>query len=241
MEAPIRVVPAFEFCYHGAGRMGKISKIPDARLSGFEAAHQKLIEGLRKEIKDEGVLSAMARTPRELFVPPELRHLTYEDTPLSIGHEQTISQPYIVALMLQDLALRGQESVLEVGTGSGYQAVLLSQLARRVVSVERIPALAEKASKLIKTLGCANVRVEPAGEGLGCPSYAPFDAIIVAAAAPEIPEGLLDQLVLGGRMVIPVGSQEEQDLKSVVRGDDGPKTRSLGLCRFVPLIWEGGW
>lgn len=213
----------------------------DASTSRMEAAHQQLIENLRKTIKDERVLSAMARTPREAFVPPHLRHLTYEDMPLAIGHGQTISQPFVVALMLEALELDGSEKVLEVGTGSGYQAVLLSQLARRVVSVERVPALVQKATELIRSLGCVNVTVEQAGETLGCPRYAPYDAIIVSAGAPTVPKSLSDQLNVEGRMVIPVGTREEQDLKRVVKREHGLSVRGFGPCRFVPLIGEGGW
>ena len=221
--------------------MVKIPKISGGKLTHMEASQQHLIGGLRSVIKDQRVLDAMARTPREVFVPHHLRHLAYEDIPLSIGEGQTISQPLIVALMLEALELKGDESVLEVGTGSGYQAVLLSQLARRVVSVERIPTLVERARELIKTLGCINVRIELAGEELGCTRYAPYDAIIVASGAPEIPKGLLGQFRTGGRMVISVGSREEQDLKSVVKGEYGLRVDDLGPCRFVPLIGKGGW
>ncbi|MEE9198194.1 MAG: protein-L-isoaspartate(D-aspartate) O-methyltransferase [Dehalococcoidia bacterium] len=229
------------FCYDGLERMIKIPKTSNARRTRLPDEHRRLIKGLRRVIKDGRVLDSMTRTPREVFVPFNLRHLTYEDMPLSIGHGQTISQPLIVALMLEALELKGDETVLEVGTGSGYQAVLLSQLARRVVSVERIPALSKKAWELISALGCVNVRVELAGEELGCPRHGPYDAIIVAASAPEIPKSLLRQLRTGGRMVIPMGSRDEQDLQRVVKGERGVRVESLGSCRFVPLIGEGGW
>lgn len=213
---------------------------PDATASQSEAIRQ-LVDGLRRSIKDERVLAAIARTPREAFIPSHLRDASYEDIPLPIGHGQTISQPYVVAATLESLELKGVETVLEVGTGSGYEAVLLSQLARRVVSVERVPELAERAAKVIEDMGCINVKVEVAGETLGCPEHAPFDAIVVSAAAPSVPEVLLDQLAEGGRMVVPVGSREEQDLKLVGKSGEGIKTFSLGPCRFVPLIDKEAW
>ena len=212
----------------------------DATASHPEAV-RKLVGELRRSIKDERVLAAIARTPREAFIPSHLRDAAYENIPLPIGHGQTISQPYVVAATLEALGLRGTEIVLEVGTGSGYEAMLLSQLARRVVSVERVPEHAERASKVIEDLGCVNVRVEVAGETLGCPEYAPYDAIVVSAAAPEVPESLLDQLAEKGRIVVPVGTREEQDLKLIVKSGGGAKTFSLGPCRFVPLIGKEAW
>ena len=217
-----------------------MARKPVATASHPEAV-RKLVGELRRSVKDERVLAAIARTPREAFIPSHLRDAAYENIPLPIGHGQTISQPYVVAATLEALGLRGTEAVLEVGTGSGYQAVLLSQLARRVVSVERVPEHAERAAKVIEDLGCVNVRVEVAGETLGCPDYAPYDAIVVSAAAPAMPGFLLDQLAEGGCMVVPVGTREEQDLKLIVKRGGGARTFSLGPCRFVPLIGEGAW
>ena len=219
-----------------------MSEISRASSSQLYTAQHRLGEELRRGgIRDRRVLEAMERTPREAFVASHLRHMAYEDMPLSIGHGQTISQPFIVAMMLEALALSGDEEVLEVGTGSGYEAVLLSQLARKVVTVERVPELTEKVAELIESLGCVNVRVEQAGETLGCPTYAPYDAIVVSAGLPSIPQVLIDQLKMEGRMVLPVGSREEQDLKWVVKHESGLKIRSLGPCRFVPVIGEGAW
>jgi len=206
-----------------------------------EYARKRLIEGLREEIKDERVLEVMAKIPRELFVPEESRFLAYEDRPLPIGYGQTISQPFIVALMTSALELSGGEKVLEIGTGSGYQAAILAELVRKVVTVERIPELAQRAEKLLRQLGYNNVEVHIAGKELGWPSEAPYDAIIVTAGAPQIPPSLLNQLGTGGRMVIPVGSKYDQDLLKVTKLEKGVRIENLGPCRFVPLIGEGSW
>lgn len=207
----------------------------------FAAGRCRLIEHLRYEIRDEKVLGAMERIPRELFVPGDSRHLAYEDRPLPIGLGQTISQPLIVALMTQALELTGKEKVLELGTGSGYQAAILAELARRVVSVERFPQLAENARKLLEQLGYTNVEVHEAGKALGWPDGAPYDAIIVTASVPRVPQVLLDQLSPGGRMVIPVGLRYEQDLLKVTKREEKVITENLGGCRFVPLVGEGAW
>jgi protein-L-isoaspartate(D-aspartate) O-methyltransferase len=208
----------------------------------FEAARGALVRALRSEIRDERVLSAFARVPRERFVPESLQHFAYEDRPLPIGHEQTISQPLMVAMMTQALRLRGDEKVLEVGTGSGYQAALLSLLAREVVSVERVPELATSAEQHLRALGYANVRVFLAGEALGWPAEAPYDAIIVTAGAPAMPRSLLDQLAMNGRLVAPVGGRRVQQLVRATKSDRGITVERLGECRFVPLIAEKeGW
>ncbi len=169
------------------------------------------------------------------------RELVYGDHPLPIGFSQTVSQPYIVALMLQALSLKGNETVLEVGTGSGYQAALLAQLAARVVSVERVPDLARDARRRLDILRFTNVRVETAKDVLGYPDLAPYDAIVVSAAAPRVPDALVDQLTIGGKMVLPVGGREDQELQLVERRKRKPKIKRLALCRFVPLIGEGAW
>jgi len=207
----------------------------------FGRARQILIESISPGIKDKRTLLAMSRVPRERFVPVELQSSAYDDRPIGIGYGQTISQPYIVALMTEALELKGQEKVLEIGTGSGYQAAVLAELAGFVYSVERIPELAEAAGKLLSELGYKNFQVELAGDQLGCEKYAPYDAILVAAAAPTVHQTLIDQLAEGGRLVIPVGSRLEQELLRVTRGKMGNRTEKLGGCRFVPLIGRDAW
>ncbi len=207
----------------------------------LDAAHQKMMTELAVRIKEARVLEAFARTPREAFVPLAPRELVYGDHPLPIGFNQTISQPYIVALMLQALSLKGDETVLDVGTGSGYQAALLAQLAARVVTVERVPALVCEARSRLDALHFRNVRVEIANDALGYSDLAPYDAIVVSAAAPRVPDALVEQLAFGGKMVIPVGGREEQELLLVEKRKRKPKVKRLALCRFVPLIGEGGW
>jgi protein-L-isoaspartate(D-aspartate) O-methyltransferase len=185
----------------------------------------------RRGIRDERVLAAMARVPREAFVPAGARRHAYADAALSLSHGQTISQPYIVALICQALQLHGGERVLDVGTGSGYQAAVLAELAREVVSVERIPALAAQARRNLSAAGYdVDVRV---GDGsLGAPDRAPYDAIAVAASAPDVPQPLYDQLVVGGRLVLPI----DESLVSVTRTASGRRTRFLSPARFVPLV-----
>jgi len=183
----------------------------------------------------------MARIPRELFVPADIQHLAYEDRPLPIGLEQTISQPFIVALMTQALALTGNDKVLEVGTGSGYQAAILAELARKVVTVERLPALVEKAGKVLDGLGYKNIEVHRSRDTLGWPDEAPYDAIIATAGAPRVPPELVAQLTLGGRLVIPVGSLYAQELCKITRQVRRHKVENLGGCRFVALIGKGAW
>jgi protein-L-isoaspartate(D-aspartate) O-methyltransferase len=208
---------------------------------GLEGARARLLDSLRREIHDRRVLSAMARVPRERFVPPDSYYAAYEDIPLSIGFGQTISQPFIVALMTQALRLKGSEKVLELGTGSGYQTAILADLAKCVVSIERVPQLAESASRVLKELGYINFEIHTSGDMLGWPDGAPYDAIIVTAGAPRVPDALLEQLALGGRMVIPVGSRWEQDLLKVTKSKKGNLVGNLGGCRFVPLIGVGAW
>jgi protein-L-isoaspartate(D-aspartate) O-methyltransferase len=208
----------------------------------FEQARQHMVRSLRREIRDERVLAAFAQVPRERFMPSELQQHAYDDRALPIGEGQTISQPLMVALMTQALSLKGEEKVLEVGTGSGYQAALLSLLAREVISVERIPRLAESAERRLQALGYANVRVHVAGATLGWPPDAPYDAITVTAGAPEPPPSLVDQLAMNGRMVVPAGSRRLQQLVRVTKSDRGITLERLGECRFVPLIAPGeGW
>jgi protein-L-isoaspartate(D-aspartate) O-methyltransferase len=208
---------------------------------GLDAARARLIGHLSQEIGDKRVLSAMARVPRELFVTADNYHVAYEDMPLGIGFGQTISQPFIVALMTQALELKGDERVLELGTGSGYQTAILAGLAKWVVSIERIPQLAESARRVLNKLGYTNIEIHTATESLGWPDGAPYDAIIVTAGAPSVPDALLEQLALGGRLVIPVGSRWEQDLLKLTKRKKVNRVESLGGCRFVPLVGKGAW
>ncbi len=207
----------------------------------FEAARARLVEHLGPEIRDQRVLAAMARIPRERFVPPESQHLAYEDRPLPIGLDQTISQPFIIALMTQALELTGKEKVLELGTGSGYQAAILSELARLVITVERLAPLAGTAKKVLDSLGYTNIVVHLAKDTLGWPDEAPYDAIIVTAGAPRVPADLLAQLAIDGRLVIPVGSRYVQELYKVTKRGRKNIVENLGGCCFVSLIGKDAW
>ncbi len=208
---------------------------------GLEEDRRKLLDSLRLEIKDGRVLEAIGRVRREEFVSASLRHLAYEDAPVPIGYRQTVSQPLIVAMMTEALEPQGMDTVLEVGTGSGYQAALLSLLVRKVITVERVPALADAARTLLHSLGYTNVVVLPVGEALGCPERGPFNGILVTAGAPRLPRSLLEQLAMFGRLVIPVGPRYRQELLQVRRTQDGHSVRSLGACQFVPLIGPEAW
>ncbi len=210
-------------------------------MMDFAAARAKLVTQLRRDIKDERVIGAMARVPRECFVPEEEQHLAYADMPLPIGFDQSISQPYIVARMTEALELGGEERVLELGTGSGYQAAILAELARLVVTTERVPELAERAKTVLASLGYTNIEVHLAEETMGWPECAPYEAILVTAGAPCVPSDLLDQLVTGGRLVIPIGSRYLQELTKVTKRRRKNVIESLGGCRFVPLIGKGAW
>lgn len=207
----------------------------------FTAARASLVKQISSEIRDKRVLDAMSRIPRELFVPEDRRHLAYEDKPLPIGHQQTISQPYIIALMTESLNLKNTDKVLEIGTGSGYQTAILAELAAEVISVERISELAESARKVLDSLGYKNVKIYLAEKTLGRSRDAPYDAIMVTAGAPKIPEALVSQLAIGGRMVIPVGSRYIQELCKVTRYPEKNVVKNLGGCRFVSLIGEDAW
>lgn len=208
----------------------------------FIQARSRLISQLQTVLGEDSVLQAMSQVPRELFVPSGVRYMAYDDRPLPIGIGQSISQPYIVGLMTSSLSLKGDEKVLEVGTGTGYQAAVLSLLCRRVVSVEQLEALALDAEKRLTGLRYANVEVHVTGKDLGWPAQAPYDGILVAAAAPHLPRELVHQLAPGGRMVVPVGSRDEQELLRVIKRETGTvEVETLGACRFVPLVGDGAW
>ena len=207
----------------------------------LKIAKEQLLKSLKKEIRDKRTLVAMSNVSRERFVPYANRHLAYENIPLYIGHGQTISQPLMVALMTDALELKSSDRVLEIGTGSGYQAAILSQLADDVISVERIPFLAERAKSLLLKLGYFNIEVMMAESFIGCEAKAPFDAILVTAGAPRIINTLIGQLSPKGRLVIPIGSLEEQELVKIVKSEDRLYRYKLGKCRFVPLIGECAW
>ena len=183
----------------------------------------------------------MERVPREVFVPEASRYLAYEDMPLAIGEGQTISQPYIVALMVSALELHPTDKVLEVGTGSGYQAAILAELVSEVFSVERIKSLADTARRRLDSLGYSNIEICLAEAELGWSKASPYDAIIVAAGAPKLPRKMMNQLAVGGRLVIPVGARETQELTKVRRTADGFSVRTMGSCRFVPLVGQEAW
>ena len=195
----------------------------------------------RKGIRDTRTLNAIGQVPREQFVDDELRSEAYRDNPLPIGEGQTISQPYVVALMTEALSLSGKERVLEIGTGSGYQTALLCCLARDVVSIERFAELADCAERRLGALGCENYAIHVADGTKGWSAQAPYDAIIVSAAAPSTPKPLLRQLAQGGRCVIPVGGRESQSLLVLQRKNGKIERRDLGAVRFVPLVGKHGW
>jgi protein-L-isoaspartate(D-aspartate) O-methyltransferase len=194
-----------------------------------------------RDIADERVLAAMERVPREVFVSAEHRRRAYEDAALPIAEGQTISQPYMVARICEVLALRGDERVLDVGTGSGYQAAVLAELAAEVHTIERLPVLAEAARAALAAAGYERVQVHVGDGTLGLPEHAPFGAIAVAAAAPEVPPSLYDQLEPGGRIAIPIGGRRGQELQLVVRSPEGPAVLRSVPCRFVPLVGAEGF
>lgn len=194
-----------------------------------------------RKICDARVLAAMRRVPRHLFVSEALRHKAYEDHPLPIGEQQTISQPFIVAEMTQALELTPEDRVLEIGTGSGYQAAILAEIAYRVYTIERLHALYRRTRKLFDALQYHNIVTRYSDGTMGWKEESPFDAIIVTAGAPRIPDILLSQLAVGGRMVLPVGNQYTQDLVKIIKDEQGWHQASLGGCRFVKLVGEEGW
>ena len=217
-------------------------RAPDADPR-FETLREEMVarQIRHRGIASERVLQAMETVPRHLFVPAEYVYAAYSDEPLPIGDGQTISQPFMVAAMAEALLLQGHERVLEVGAGSGYQAAVLSLLAREVIAVESQPALAISARERLARLGLNNIRVELGDGSLGWPAAAPYHAILVTAAAPAIPPPLIEQLAEGGRLVIPVGRSEQQELVRVTRSAGQNSLEPLYACRFVPLVGRYGW
>lgn len=209
----------------------------------FAAARCDMIEKQlrRRGITDARVLAAMAAVPRQEFVPEDLRASAYEDSPLPIGEGQTISQPYIVAAMTSALRLEGGERVLEIGTGCGYQAAVLSRLAAQVFTVELRAPLARAAAERLERLRCTNVHLHCGDGTLGLPEFAPYDAILVAAAAPTVPSPLVPQLAEGGRMIVPVGEENDQELRLLTKKGGRITARILDPCRFVRLVGRYGW
>ncbi|MEK6599032.1 MAG: protein-L-isoaspartate(D-aspartate) O-methyltransferase [Deltaproteobacteria bacterium] len=207
-------------------------------------SRQRMVETqiIPRGIKDKRVIEAMLTIPRHLFVPEEaLWSQAYSDYPLPIGERQTISQPYIVAFMTEALELKGTEKVLEIGTGSGYQTAILSMLTEKVYSIERISSLAARARKVLDSLGCSNVVINIGDGTLGWSEEAPFDAILTTAAAPDIPKCYVEQLNIGGKLVIPVGDEYSQTLVKIMKTKEGIIKQELGGCRFVKLVGRYGW
>jgi protein-L-isoaspartate(D-aspartate) O-methyltransferase len=209
----------------------------------FAKTRLKMVEEqiVSRGIKDAKLIAAVKKIPRHLFVEEALQNQAYSDHPLPIGEKQTISQPYMVALMTEALLLSGKEKVLEIGTGSGYQTAILAELSEKVFSIERIRSLAIRARKLLYELGYFNVEIKIFDGTFGWIEERPFDAIIVTAGSPDIPQPLIDQLAMGGRLVIPVGDAFVQDLFRVTKVEEGIKKEDLGGCRFVKLIGKYGW
>jgi len=208
---------------------------------GIEQTRIQLLTSLQNQIHDIRVMEAVSRVKRELFVPSELYEFAYDDRPLGIGYDQTISQPLIVAIMTEALNLEKTDKVLELGTGSGYQTAILAELAGFVISIERIPELLATAQKVLNSLQYRNIELHLAGEELGWRKDSPYNAILVTAAAPQVPDELVEQLETGGRLVIPVGTRWEQDLLKITKEENGTTIENLGGCRFVSLIGPGAW
>jgi protein-L-isoaspartate(D-aspartate) O-methyltransferase len=209
----------------------------------YATARNRMVESqlISRGIKDTRVLDTMRKVPRHRFVEEALYSQAYNDHPLPIGDKQTISQPYMVALMTEALELQGSERVLEIGTGSGYQTAILAELAEKIYSIERIRTLSTKAQRILDDLGYFNVVLKVGDGSLGLKEEAPFDAIMVTAGSPDVPQPLVDQLAMGGRLVVPVGDRYTQSLIKIVRAKEGITKTDLGGCRFVNLLGTHGW
>jgi protein-L-isoaspartate(D-aspartate) O-methyltransferase len=215
----------------------------DFGMVNFKKARDRMVETqlVARGIHDPRVLEALRKIPRHLFVDEALQDQSYNDHPLPIGEQQTISQPFIVALMSESLQLKGGEKVLEIGTGSGYQAAILAELAGKVFSIERHPNLAYRANQILRELGYTNVIIRVGDGSMGWPDDAPFDGILVTAGTPSIPQPLVDQLAPGGRLVVPVGDRSSQEMVLVERKPEGAVKTNLGGVRFVDLVGKWGW
>jgi len=223
--------------------VGFCGRIKREKELDYKKLQEKMVRDqfIRRGISDKNVLAAFYKVRREKFIPSELRGDAYEDFPLSIGEGQTISQPFMVALMTQSLELKGHEKVLEIGTGSGYQTAILAELSEEVYSVERIKSLAQKAQGLLKRLGYNNIKIFSGDGTLGWEEYSPYDRILVTAGARELPLPLVEQLKEGGMIVIPIGNLYSQDLKVIKKEKNCIKTATTEKCIFVPLIGKYGW
>ena len=212
-------------------------------IQSYAGQRRKMVEEqlVERGIKDLGVLEAMSRVPRHLFAQESLRHRAYGDYPLPIGENQTLSQPYIVAAMTAALSLKGEERVLEIGTGSGYQTAVVAELARQVFTIERLNNLSRKAQKILEGLNYMNIVFKMFDGTYGWPDQAPFDAILITASSKEIPQSLVKQLGEGGRLVAPTGDANEQKLVVLTKNGSHVSRRELGTCKFVPLIGKYGW
>jgi protein-L-isoaspartate(D-aspartate) O-methyltransferase len=215
----------------------------NSQLDGFVTQRRQMVQSqlLARGARDQRVLDAMAHVPRHAFVAEEYRAQAYEDHPIPIGEGQTTSQPYIIAVMLEALRIKPDDKVLEVGTGTGYQTALLAKLAFRVYSVERHALLAQQTENILRSLGYSNVGVILGDGTEGLPEFAPFNSIIVSAAAPNVPKPLFDQLVEGGRMIVPVGPENSQELQLIIKNAGEAKVTRMEACRFVPLIGVHGY
>jgi protein-L-isoaspartate(D-aspartate) O-methyltransferase len=209
----------------------------------YDSLRQMMVESqlIPRGIRNERVLDAMRRVPRHLFVEEVIRHSAYDDMALPIGEGQTISQPYMVAIMTELLDLKGTEKVLEIGTGSGYQAAILAELAKEVYTIERIPVLTKRAEDTLTSLAYANIHLNTADGTVGWPEEAPFDRIIITAASPKIPDPLIEQLAINGILLLPMGSKYSQRLLKITKTDQGTTEEYHTPCVFVPLIGEHGW
>ncbi len=218
-------------------------ELTEQAIQANAGQRRKMVEEqlLGRGIKDFAVMEAMSRVPRHLFVNTSLQHRAYGDCPLPIGENQTISQPYIVALMTQLLQLKGEERVLEIGTGSGYQTAILAELASQVFTIERIKPLAKKTKSLLEGLGYENIVYKAFDGTYGWRDQSPFDAIIISASTPEVPVALIEQLADKGRLVAPVGGRETQDLIVLTKNGNRVVKRKMGSCKFVPLIGKFAW
>ena len=220
-----------------------MNRLSPEMIQSYAGQRRKMVEEqlVERGIKDLGVLEAMSRVPRHLFAQESLQHRAYGDTPLPIGENQTISQPYIVGAMTAALGLKGEERVLEIGTGSGYQTAVIAELARQVFTIERLNNLSRKAQKILEGLNYMNIVFKMFDGTYGWPDQAPFDAILITASSKEIPQSLVKQLGEGGRLVAPTGDANEQKLVVLTKNGSHVSRRELGACKFVPLIGKYGW